>query len=171
MRHRCEEGVSLMLKLSEDEARGFDAICKSVGVVALMLGAGWTLTQYFLHRVEERQTAGIEARKPFLEKRLQVYNDLIFAASTIAWSDDADEVKKASRQFTILNSGLLFVFEDYSVALAAKTFQSCMEDAKSCDTPNLKAAAHNLALVCRASIGEGFGAFTGPPGKLKAEVR
>jgi hypothetical protein len=87
-----------------------------------MLGAGWTLTQYFLHRTEERQTAAIEARKPFLEKRLQVYDDLISAASTIAWSDDADEVRKARRQFTILNSGLLFVFEDYSVLAPGPLF-------------------------------------------------
>ena len=107
-----------MLKLSEDEARGLDAIYNGLGILALVLGAGWTLTQYFLHRAEERETSSIEARKPFLEKRLQAYNELVLAAATIASSDDGDEVKKAKKQFAILTSGPVRVFEDLQVAKA-----------------------------------------------------
>ena len=65
-------GGGSMFKLTEQEARSFEAICKGIGILALVFGGGWTLIQYFIHRSEERETARIEARKPFLEKRLQV---------------------------------------------------------------------------------------------------
>lgn len=45
-----------MLKLTEDEARGLDAIYKGIGILALVLGGAWTLAQYFVHRAEERET-------------------------------------------------------------------------------------------------------------------
>src|SRR5882762_5885609 len=121
-----------MLKLSEDEARGLDAIYKGVGILALVLGAGWTLTQYFLHRAEERETSAIEARKPFLEKRLQVYDELVVAAATIASSDDENEVKKAKRQFAVLTTGPVRVFEDLLVAKAAEDFRKCVDYSNRC---------------------------------------
>src|SRR6266404_5951106 len=84
-RYNPKQGTC-MLKLSEDEARGLDAIYKGAAVAALILGGLWTLAQYLLHRAEERETAAIEARKPFLEKRFQVYNEIVLAAATVVTS-------------------------------------------------------------------------------------
>jgi hypothetical protein len=160
-----------MLKLSEDEARGLDAIYKGVGILALVLGAGWTLTQYFLHRAEERETAAIEARKPFLEKRLQVYDELVVAAATIASSGDGDEVKKAKKQFVILISGPVKVFEDQEVAKAAEDFRKCVGFYNQCQELPASVWAERLASACRVSIGEGWGIVRPLPPKIRVEMR
>lgn len=159
-----------MLKLTEDEARGLDAIYKGVGILALVLGAAWTLTQYFLHRAEERETATIEARRPFLEKRLQVYGDLVLTAGTIASSDDADEVKKAKKQLDTLSSGLLIVFEEPDVRTARVEFLKCANDSGcSGQAMVLRSLAAKLAVTCRNSIGEGWGLTPPrPPTDIKA---
>jgi hypothetical protein len=160
----------LMLKLTEDEARGLDAIYKGVGVLAIVLGGAWTLTEHFLHRAEERETASIEARKPFLEKRLQVYSDLVLAASTISGSDDRNEVEKAKKQFRALNSGILFVFEDGEVARTVRNFATCMDDSGKCGMP-INVIVQNLALACRKSIGEEWGVRPNPPANVFATTR
>ena len=154
-----------MFKLSEDEARGLDAIYKTILMAAIVLGGGWTLIQYLLHRAEERETAAIEARKPFLERRLQVYDDLVLAASTIV-SGDPDEVEKAKKRFAVLSSGRLIVFEDAEVAGATQGFSQCVEDSKQCQS--IRRSAQLLALACRKSLGEAWGLNPpGPPGNVK----
>src|SRR5882762_767548 len=117
-----------MLKLSEDEVRGLDAIYKGALVAGLILGSAWTLTQYFLHRAEERETAAIEARKPFLEKRFQVYNEIVLATATIVTNADPTEVKKAKANFWVLYSGPLTLVEDRQVKDAVVQFGECINE-------------------------------------------
>jgi hypothetical protein len=157
-----------MLKLSEDEVRGLDAVYKGTLVVGLILGSIWTLTQYFLHRAEEREIAAIEARKPFLEKRFQVYNEVVLAAATIVTSADAAEVKRAKANFWILYSGPLTLVEDKEVRKALVTFGECIKESAKCDEQTLRERAETVAAFCRESIGEGWGVrFPHPPRNLQ----
>jgi TonB family protein len=146
-----------MYKLTEDEARGLDAIYKGIGILALVIGAAWTLAQYFLHRAQERETAAVESRKPFLEKRLQVYSDLVLTAGTIASSDDPVEIKKAKKQLATLSSGLLIVFDEPEVRNATEDFRECVNDPVQCQGLTVKERAEILAASCRRSVGEGWG--------------
>jgi hypothetical protein len=161
-----------MLKLNEDEARGFDAIIKAVGVIALIAGGAWTLTQYFLHRAEERQTAAVEARKPFLERRLQVYSDIVQMAATIANGDDLKEVEKAKGQFAILSLGPLTMFGESEVRAATAAFAGCLRESTKCDKGVIASRAASVAVACRRSLGEGWGLdWPAPPTGLKVTIQ
>jgi hypothetical protein len=161
-----------MLKLSEDEVRGLDAIYKGAAVAALIFGGLWTLTQYFLHRAEERETAAIEARKPYLEKRFQVYNEVVLAAATIVTSADPAEVKKAKANFWILYSGPLTLFEDRDIRNAVQQFGVCLKESAACDELTIRERAENIAAFCRQSVGEGWGVrFPSAPRGLRAIIQ
>jgi hypothetical protein len=160
-----------MLKLSEDEARGFDAICKGVGLIALLLGGAWTLTQYFLHKAEERETRAIESRKPFLEKRLEIYSDLAVVTATIATSKNSKETDSAKQRFWILYWGPLTLVEESEVKKMTQEFGNCIRDS-ACAESVLKARAEDVAASCRKSIGEGWGIrFPHPVTDLKGSAQ
>ena len=128
------------------------------------------MTQYFLHRAEERETAAIEARKPFLEKRFQVYNEIVLAAATIAMSADPAEVKKAKANFWILYSGPLTLVEDQDVWNAVKQFGDCVKESAKCGETTVREREESIAASCRQSVGGGWGVRLHPMG-LRATIQ
>ena len=99
---------------------------------------------------------------------MQLYSDLLFAASIISGSGDPTEVEKAKKQFRVLKSGLLVVFEDSEVARAVQKFTTCMDDFSKCGMP-FNVAVQSLALARRKSIGEQWGVPPNTPASLHAE--
>jgi len=71
--------------MTESQARLVDALCKIIATIALVVGGGWTLYTYFNARASEAQTAAIEARRPFLAKRLEVYGQIVDPSSKLAY--------------------------------------------------------------------------------------
>ncbi len=74
------------LNVSESRARNIDTYCKVIGTVALFAAGMWTLTTYFNARDKEIQNATLEAQKPFLSERLDIYSKVLRVAYKI---DDA----------------------------------------------------------------------------------
>jgi len=77
--------------MTEDAARIWDALTKGIGALGLIAGGVWTLKKYFDDRANERilaaeraKSAGIEARKPFSTKQLELYFQVVEATSGIA---------------------------------------------------------------------------------------
>jgi hypothetical protein len=60
---------------------------------------GWTLYTYFQTRQQEAETAAIEARKPFEEKRLEFCEWATTYTSVIVSSDDETAVKNNTKAF------------------------------------------------------------------------
>jgi hypothetical protein len=102
-------------------------------------------------RTGRRNTARIEAQKPLLEKRLQLYIGVTSATATIATSKNQTEVAKAKDQFWNLYWGPLVLVEDPAVEHSMQQFSNCLQDSKKCDAP-IADLARGLALSCNKSL-------------------
>jgi hypothetical protein len=165
--------------MTESQARLVDSMCKIVATIALVVGGGWTLYTYFNARTDEAHTAAIEARKPFLAKRLEVYGEVVDLAAKIASkgvqindlkipknsksslavgleihrnSLEGDYKDEARRLFE-LNVGQMALVEDSLVEIASVNFGACVRDM---NCPNITDRAQDLAHACRDSIGAGW---------------
>src|SRR5258706_10215663 len=77
-----------LCSIAESRARNIDTYCKVISTVAILAAGSWTLATYFNAKEKETQNAAMEAKKPFLSKRLEVYSDLLRVAYKI---DDTSE--------------------------------------------------------------------------------
>jgi len=77
--------------ISEDWTRTVSCITSAFTTLALVVGGGWSLYQYFENRSYQLQTQRFESIKPMFEERLKLYVELTAAAGTIAANkNDAD---------------------------------------------------------------------------------
>ena len=152
--------------MTESQARLVDSLCKIVATIGLIVGGVWTLATYFEARAVEARTAGIEARKPFLAKRLDAYSEAVQLASKIAMgSADVNipgsteeknaygkEIDKDKLRFKELEIGWMALVEDKDVQAAMKDFSSCLSLSNHCIA--LYNRATKLAQACRDSVGQ-----------------
>jgi hypothetical protein len=143
------------MRIGVDQARTIDAICKIVTAIALVGAGGWTVTSYLLHRSDELRIAGIQARSPFEQKRLELYVEAVSSAATIATSKDANEVGKAKDRFWTLYWGPLALVEDNTVENSMVKLGGCISDQKKCEQP-IEQLALELAHNCRNSLAESW---------------
>jgi hypothetical protein len=156
--------------MTESTARAVDASCKIAATLALLIGGIWTLYTYLNSRSQEARTNAIEAKKPFLAKRLEVYTELVNLSSQIASSDerqksgsveDKQEMKEQKireQRFWELTSGLVDIVADRTVKQEASSFANCMgafarvgrEEENSCGTA--WELSHSLVVECKYSI-------------------
>jgi hypothetical protein len=165
--------------MTESQARLVDSLCKIIATVALVVGGGWTLYTYFNARAAEARTAAIEARKPFLAKRLEIYSEFVDLAShTAFWIDQRKQIQQTIEspgtnaqtkknlqkdlinaehkvaegllKFEDLNNGRLAMVEDAKVEESVRNFMECLR-IESCMTPIEK--AQGIAHATRDSIG------------------
>src|SRR6266404_7422665 len=113
--------------IPEEWARTVDCFAKLITALAILFGGGWTVYQYGKGRADQLRTQRIEATKPLLEKRLQLYVEATAAAAIIATSKDVNEVAKAKEQFLKLNHGPIVLVEDFRVWQSMREFEACME--------------------------------------------
>ena len=151
--------------MTESRARLVDAACKIVATLGLVVGGGWTLYTYFNARAGEAKTASIEARKPFLAKRLEIYSESVQLASRIAMgSADVNipgtqeekaaygkQIDKDILRFKELEIGSMSLVEDNAVHDAMADFGSCLSATNHCIA--LYSRAKKLAHACRDSVG------------------
>ena len=120
-----------MKLISEDLARTVDSCVKVATVLALILGGGWTVLRYFQDRDAQLVTQRLEAQKPFLQKRFELYVDAATTMATIAVSKDDKGVSRAKEHFLILYHGPLRMLTgrpDAKNTLAQ--FDECIETPK-----------------------------------------
>jgi hypothetical protein len=151
--------------VTESQARGVDALCKSVATIGLIVGGSWTLYTYFNARAAEARTAAIEAKKPFLAKRLELYAESVDLASRLAMGygevnephgtqAEKEKFRKDmegyERRFSELDLGMMRLVEDKEVAEKMEKFRGCIARPGSCTA--MYGPAKQLADKCKNSI-------------------
>lgn len=135
--------------IPEEWARTIDCCTKLVTMLAIVLGGGWTVYQYFHTRTDQLRVERLEATKPILEKRLQLYSEATTAAAIIATSTDGDEVVRAKAKFRSLYLGPMALVEDYGVWESMGEFARCMDQPDCKSLPDLST---RLAGRCSGSL-------------------
>ena len=108
--------------------------------------------------VDSRRTAEtrrIEATRPYLDKQLALYTEATKVTATIGTSEDAEEIKKATKRFKELYWGELALVERNDVAKAMIAFREAL-DAKQPQNA-LASLALNLAHACRDELAVSWG--------------
>jgi hypothetical protein len=165
-------------ELSDDKARFWDLIGKTVGGVVAFGAAVAAVWKYFEERKkanhaaliemrkrrEERakttQVALIEAQKPFMTKRQDIYFQLVSETAWIGTKDANDPRREeAISLFWWIYWGPLPMVADAQVALAADRFSEIldwgykMSEGETDKHLLLRNASMDLARACRASLG------------------
>jgi hypothetical protein len=140
-----------MKPISEEWARTIGCITGAFTSLALVIGGGWTLYEYFDHRAYQLETARFEAIRPVLDERLKLYVDLTSAASTIATSKNEADVAKAKEQLLKLFYGPMGLISDFQVQREAGDFITCVQDNTKCSSP-LPNLSLMLAGACDRSL-------------------
>ena len=144
-----------MFRMDEDRARWIDSATKIIGLIALILGGGWTIYTYFNAKEKETRTALMEVRKPFEAKRLELYFDLAQSAARLAETKDPKEYKKEHRHFYELSIGPLAMAGDKGVGTAVVNFLHRADTSTIADTP-CEGTAEEISRACRRSIAESW---------------
>jgi hypothetical protein len=139
--------------MTEDQSRMVDALCKIVATIGLLLGGAWTLYTYFNARAAEAKTAIIEAKKPFLDRRLQTYLDVIQTVSIMATKDkETDERRTATAKFWALYHGPTVLVQTKEVQAAMDAIAQCVRSQKCDREAELWLLMPPLIRACRDSI-------------------
>ena len=96
------------------KVRDWDSATKLAGIVALLAGGVWSVLVYHQTAKQQASAAEIEAQKPFIGKRLEVYEKLATLASAVAQSDLPSQIRKTKRQEMdqVVNGPLALVAQD-----------------------------------------------------------
>src|SRR5260370_40608235 len=121
-----------MAKFDEAQARTIDAVCKIVTAAALVVAGGWTAYSYTTNRTLQTRSAGIEAKKPFLQKQLDFYVDVSSIVAVLVNSKDPAELAKAKEHFWDLYWGPLRVFEDTRLRDSMDRMAQCLNKDPRC---------------------------------------
>jgi hypothetical protein len=141
-----------------------------------VVGGGWTLYTYFNARAAEARTATIEAKKPFLARRLEAYSNAVDISAKAARlmvdlrteqqvldlrkggdrkglaqhiKEDTIQFDTHSRRFSELLFGSMALVQDKSVEQAALALQDCFLN--GCESP--LRLSEQFAHMCRDSLG------------------
>lgn len=159
--------------MTDSQARLVDALCKIAATLALVVGGGWTLYTYFNARASEARTAAIEARKPFLAKRLEIYSSLaelsgellrdrsseiLGPLATEAMKNEAmEKTQLDALRLLVLETGPLELVADDNVKTATIGLDKCFSNIlHQCEFSTAVKATENVAHACRDSIGSGW---------------
>jgi hypothetical protein len=132
----------------------WNALAKVGAAIGVCVAAGWAVLTYI-------ETSTRESKKPFLEKQLNVYAEVIDVAATIATAPQFDDTIKARRdRFQALKWGQLGVVASQEVQRAAIDFGDLVEHAASTwdqsQRNDLQKAAQKIAHEIRCSIESGW---------------
>ena len=65
----------------------------------------------------------IEFKKPFWQKRVEMYGKVVHLASLIATTDDISERKRSFAEFDVLYNGEMIILEDSKIRTEMETFK------------------------------------------------
>jgi hypothetical protein len=138
-------GVSLWAR---DPSQSKELFLKGIAAVGLVVGGSIGLWKYF-------DTAEMQFRRPYWDKKIQVYCDASEAAATAAASTKADDRARAADRFRALYFGPMTMVEDTTVETAMVAFEVALDRFEKGEiTQNaLKNESLSLASTMRESIG------------------
>ncbi|MCE7030765.1 hypothetical protein [Jiella avicenniae] len=126
---------------------------KALGVVVALVGVAVSIHQF-------NQTYEMDAKRPFLEKQMELCLEASTVTATIASKPDADPTRQqAVDRFWVLYYGPLSVVEGNLVESHMVCFGRKLqgEGAQGCDDISLSSRSHRLAKSCRDLIATNWG--------------
>jgi hypothetical protein len=118
--------------MTEESYRAWDTWLKVVGIVGIAIGGIFTYWQYFDGVTRQEKTALIEAQKPFLAQRQDLYGQAAKAVSVLATSADAKTLAEAEATFWSLYWGGLATVESEKVEKIMVEIGKCLPNPQ-CD--------------------------------------
>jgi hypothetical protein len=120
-------------------------VCKIVATVGIIGGALWTYVTWV------RNTTN-EAKKPFLEQRLQTYIGTLQAVANMASAPD-EKTKAVGRQkFWEFYHGAMALVETKEVALQMDAIAECLRSKECIKEKPVRALLPGLILACKKSV-------------------
>ena len=140
------------LVLGKEQAAFWDVTFKGTAGVVAIVGVIITLSKYFDEKAKANMAALIDAQKPLVEKRQEVYYTLLAATAKIANLDLHDPIRiEADREFWWLYLGVVPMVADDQVGAAIDAFSVALDD--PANGVLLRNSSLNLARACRKSLG------------------
>lgn len=161
-----------MFHMNEEQANFWDSFCKIVGVVGLLLGGFWTVGTYFdnkatadkladHNRQDAARTASREARKPFLDKKLELYTQAARVIATIGTGDSKTR-QEAVKEFWILHWGELAIVEDPAVQTSMEAVAICLRQRPQCTGKQIRSLGAALTHNSKESISRDWDVLLAP---------
>ena len=139
-----------------DRAESLERLGKLVTILGALVALGLAVLQHLNNeqaRLEQRKE---EARKPYLERQLQLYTEAGRSAAIIASSNSEVARRQAEERFWALYWGELAMVEDKAVEGAMAAFGNALQSGATRD--QLKMCSLRLAHDIRQSLARSWGA-------------
>jgi hypothetical protein len=114
--------------MNEDSYRAWDTGLKVVGLAGIALGSIFTYWQYFDGAARQERTALIEAQKPFLAQRQELYGQAVKAVAVLSTTPDAKQRAEAEAAFWSLYWGPLATVESRRVEAIMVRIGECLQN-------------------------------------------
>jgi hypothetical protein len=114
--------------MDEASARKWDVGLKVVGLIGIAIGSIISYMQYFDGVRRQELTAQMEARKPFLAQRQEIYGQAIKAVSLLATSQEAKTLQEAEAAFWALYWGPMATVESAPVEAIMVKIGRCLQE-------------------------------------------
>ena len=134
--------------MEESSYRGWDTALKVLGFVGIAMGALFTYWQYFDGVRRQEKTSLIEAQKPFLAQRQELYGQAVNVTSLLATSADPKVLQDAQASFWALHWGPLATVESERVEMIMVKMGKCLQD-PNCGSDQKRAYSLDLAHTIR----------------------
>lgn len=144
--------------MDESTARNWDVGLKVVGLLGFAIGAAFSYFQYFDGVKRQESTALIEAQKPFLAQRQELYGQATKALAQLATSKDSTVLREAENAFWALYWGPLATVESAEVEAIMVDAGNCLRD-PACTQGKRERLSLDLAHQMRQEVGAAWNVF------------
>ncbi len=145
--------------MDESAARTWDVGIKLAGLLGIAIGAGFSYFQYFDGVKRQETTALIEAQKPFLTERQELYAQATRAVAELATSESPTVKKEAAASFWALYWGPLATVESRDVESLMVQIGACLQRGPDCSEHQLRVLSLNLAQTVRAEAADAWNVY------------
>jgi hypothetical protein len=144
--------------MTEDSYRAWDTWLKVVGIVGIAIGGIFTYWQYFDGVERQERTALIEAQKPFLAERQELYGEAAKAVAMLSTSSDAKTLAEAEATFWRLYWGPLATVESRQVEAIMVKIGECLQTPQ-CSQSQRQRYSLDLAHAIREESAQAWDVF------------
>jgi hypothetical protein len=141
--------------MNEDSYRAWDTWLKVVGMVGIAIGGSFTYWQYFDGVERQERTALIEAQKPFLAQRQELYGEATKAVAMLSTSTDPKQIAEAEAAFWSLYWGPLATVESRRVETIMVQIGQCLQN-PDCQQKERQRHSLDLAHAIREESAEAW---------------
>ena len=156
--------------MTEDSYRAWDTWLKVVGIVGIAIGGIFTYWQYFDGVERQEKTALMEAQKPFLGQRQELYGEAAKAVGVLSTATDAKTRAEAEASFWSLYWGPMGSVESPRVEAIMVKIGRCLQDPQ-CPQAERQRSSLDLAHAIREESAEAWDVLLPKLGERDASPR